>query len=345
MSSPQTAPQVPTPDQVVAQAALGYVVSSCLSAAMKLRVPDLIGEGSVALSDLASKAGAVPERLFRVLRVLESVGIVQQDAPKSYRLTAAGAILRSDAPGSMAKMAEWIADPLHFEVHTQFVKSLQSEATTFDIVKGEPVFQWMSRPENGETAQLFYDTMTEFSRVCIPAMLEAYDFGQFKTIADVGGGHGAMLREMMKKHHQLNGFVADMPSVLQAAEAAISADGLAERCRALPCDFFKSVPAGADAYFLKFIIHDWNDEQSVCILRNIRQVIPAHGKVILAETVLDDTPQTQFGRLLDIEMMTFPGGKERTEAEFASIFEQSGFRLSRIIPTKSPLNLIEAVPV
>jgi cyclopropane fatty-acyl-phospholipid synthase-like methyltransferase len=312
---------------------------------MKLRIPDLMGERSVDLEELATKSGAVPERLFRVLRVLESVGIVQQDAPKSYRLTSAGAILRSDVPGSMAKMAEWIADPLHFEVHAQFVKSVQAEVTTFDVVKGEPVFQWMAQPENNATAKLFYDTMTEFSNVCIPAMLEAYDFGQFKTIADVGGGHGAMLREMMKKHPHVNGFVADMPSVMQGAESAISDDGLSTRCRALPCDFFKSVPAGADAYFLKFIIHDWNDEQSVCILRNIRQVVPANGKVILAESVLDDTPQTQFGRLLDIEMMAFPGGKERTEAEFAALFEQSGFRLSQVVPTKSPLSLIEAVPV
>jgi hypothetical protein len=192
---------------------------------------------------------------------------------------------------------------------------------------------------------VFNNAMTSISEMCIPAILEAYDFGGFTKIVDVGGGHGALLRAVLHQYPAVSGMVAEMPAVVPATKKAIADDRLAHRCDATECDFFKSVPAGGDCYLMKHIIHDWADEPAQVLLRNVRSVISAHGKLILGEAVLDDTSSPHPGKLLDIEMMAFVGGKERTRSEFRHLLHAAGFGMERIIPTKSPLCLLEAKPI
>jgi hypothetical protein len=334
----------PDPQGIVLQAGLGYIVSACLSVAAKLHLADLIGSGLEDVGSLAEQAHVNEDYLFRVLRVLEMAQLVNRKGPRSFTLTPAGELLRSDVPGSLAATAEWLTDPLHFSVYGELLKSVKTGTTTFDILYGEPFFPWVFRRENAAEAAVFNNGMTSISEMCVPAFLEAYDFGSFKRIVDVGGGHGAFLRAILKEHPDVAGTVAEMPSVVADAKTAIAGDGMAHRCDAVECDFFAGVPDGGDGYFMKHIVHDWADEQALQLLRNIRAVIPQHGKLLLAEAVLDDTAAPHPGKLIDIEMMAFAGGRERTEGEFRELLAKAGFALTRVIPTKSLLALIEAVP-
>ena len=332
------------PAVAVFNTALGYIASACLNVAVKLRIPDLISQGFRDLGSLALEAGAQQEPLFRVLRVLEMNGIVSRDIDGSYLLTAAGQLLRREAAGSLAAAIEWISDPLHFSLYSELRTSVETGETTFDSMYGIPFFDWSSEPENAEEAAVFNNAMTSISEMCIPAFLEAYPFGLFQRIVDIGGGHGAVLRSILKQHSQAHGTIAEMSSLIPAAENAIAQDGLSNRCEAVACNFFETVPGGGDLYFMKHIIHDWADDRAIKLLRNIRTVIPENGTLLLAEAVLDETPAPHLGKLLDIEMLAFVGGKERTAEQFRQLLSAAGFALQCVIPTRSPLSLIEAVP-
>jgi hypothetical protein len=344
VAAPERTATTPDPGQIAFQAGLGYIVSACLNVALKLRVPNLIGDGVVDVETLARKAGANEDYLYRVLRVLEASQLVTRTGRRGFELTAAGQLLRRNVPGSLAAALEWIADPLHLTLYSELKHSVQTGETTFDAVYGKPFFDWSSQPENAEEAAVFNNAMTSISQMCIPAFLDAYEFGSFRNIVDVGGGHGAVLRAILKQHAEVRGTLAEMPSLLAAADGAIAQDGLTNRCQAVACNFFESIPAGGDLYFMKNIVHDWADEQALRLLKNIRQVIPAGGTLLLAEAVLDDTPAPHFGKFIDIEMIAFVGGKERTASEFRELLAAAAFTLQRIVPTKSPLSLVEAVP-
>jgi hypothetical protein len=345
VAAPVQPAETSSPQEVLLQSGLAYIVSACLNVAVKLRIPDLIGCSPKSVRLLAQNAEVDEDYLFRVLRVLEMNHIVVQTAPRWFELTAAGNLLRRDAKGSMSSCIEWIADPLHLTLYSELQKSVESGTTTFDRVVGEPFFDWISKPQNRSEAAVFNNAMTNISEMCIPAFLEAYDFGSFARIVDVGGGHGALLRSILREYPLTRGVIAEMPSLVGAATEAIAADRLADRCEALGCNFFDSVPSGGDCYLMKHIVHDWADEPAQRLLRNIRAVIPNHGKLILAEAVIDDSPAPHPGKLLDIEMMAFAGGKERTNDDFRRLLAASGFALQRIVPTRSPLSLLEAAPI
>jgi len=334
----------PNPAEIVFQAGLGYIVSACVNVAIKLNIPDLIGDGVVDIKKLARMAGSNEDYLFRVLRVLESHQIVSRPMRRAFQLTAAGQLLRRGVSGSLASAVEWIADPLHLTLYSNLRHSIETGETTFDAVYKQPFFEWASHPENAAEAAVFNNAMTGISEMCIPAFLDAYPFGSFGKIVDVGGGHGALLRAILKEHANVRGTLAEMAALLDAANAAIVKDGLADRCEATACNFFDSVPVDGDLYFMKHIIHDWADEPALQVLRNIRAVIPADGKLVLAEAVLDDSSAPHFGKFIDIEMIAFVGGKERTSEEFRELLSAAGFALQRIVSTKSPLSLVEAVP-
>jgi len=344
VAAPEQTPTAADPAQIAFQAGLGHIVSACLNVALKLRIPDLIGDGVVDVHTLARQAGANEGYLYRVLRVLEANQLVIRPTGRAFELTAAGQLLRRNVPSSLAPALEWIADPLHLSLYSELQRSVQTGKTTFDAVYGKPFFDWLSEPENAEEAAVFNNAMTSISQMCIPAFLDAYEFGSYRRIVDVGGGHGAVLRSILKVYPGVHGTLAEMPSLLTAANAAIAQDGLADRCQAVARNFFESVPTGSDLYFMKHIVHDWADEPALRLLKNIREVIHAGGTLLLAEAVLDDSPAPHFGKLIDIEMIAFVGGKERTAAEFRELLAAAGFTLRRIVPTRAPLSLVEAVP-
>ncbi|HVG26930.1 MAG TPA: methyltransferase [Acidobacteriaceae bacterium] len=345
LTAPPSAPPAPAPQELLLGVGLAYIAPAALNVAVKLRIPDLLGAGAKDVATLAAQSGSDAAFLFRILRTLECVGIFTRTDSLTFALTPAGLLLRSDVDDSMADAIEWLTDPLHYEIYGTLRHSVENGVIAFDALYKEPFFHWLARPENREESAVFNNAMTAISGMCTPAILEAYDFGAFTRMVDVGGGHGALLRSILKAHPQLSGTVADMENVIADTRAAIAVDGLESRCDAAVCNFFEAVPLGGDGYILKHIIHDWEDSAAITILRNIRKVIPSHGRVLLAECVLDNGAAPHPGKMLDLEMMAFVGGKERTEAEFAELFAQAGFQLRRVIPTRSPVALLEAVPV
>jgi hypothetical protein len=187
--------------------------------------------------------------------------------------------------------------------------------------------------------------MTNFSGPEIDAIVSAYDFSGIGTLVDVAGGHGSLLGAILKANPAMKGVLADMPAVIEGARRHFEAANLADRCKVAPLNFFESVPAGGDAYLMKHIIHDWDDERSNTILKNCHRAMAGKGKLLLAETVMVPGNDPEFGKWLDLAMLVYAGGCERTEAEYRDLLAAGGFRLTRIVPTQSPLSVVEAVPV
>ncbi|MBI3406342.1 MAG: methyltransferase, partial [Acidobacteria bacterium] len=197
-----------------------------------------------------------------------------------------------------------------------------------------------------QESEVFNRAMTAISEMVIPAVLETYDFSGIETLVDVAGGHGQVLSGILQKYPKMRGVLSDLPHVLEGARPRLRDMGLESRCRFEPCDFFKNVPSGGDAYIMKHIIHDWDDEKAGLILRNIHAAFGAKkGKLILLEALIAADNLPHFGKFVDIEMLAMAGGRERTEAEFRALFERAGFRMTRIVPNKSPICAIEAEKV
>jgi hypothetical protein len=205
------------------------------------------------------------------------------------------------------------------------------------------VFDWLS--SHAEQAAVFDAAMVSVHGRETSAMVDAYDFSQIGTLADVGGGNGSVLRGVLTKNPEVRGMLCDLPGVLERAQPLIAAEGLAGRLQTYATNFFESVPPGADVYMMRHIIHDWTDDQSLTILRNVRKVIRDDGRLLVIESIIPPGNGPSFGKLLDLNMMVIPGGKERTEAEYRELFGKAGFRLERIVPTAAEVSVIEGMPV
>jgi hypothetical protein len=334
----------PTPDPArqILQIAVGYAASAALYTAITLHVADHLAAGPQDVSALARLSGANEDALFRILRLLASLGVFAESGPRGFALNPAAELLRKDVPGSLRGMAVFLPDPFHFRVYANLLDSVTSGEPAVDTTVGMPVFEYLAK--NPEYSKIFNDAMTALSAPVIAAALEAYDFGGIGVLVDVAGGHGEVLMSILKKHSNVRGVLTDVAHVIDGAKPRIAAAGLADRCQAVPCDFFKAVPEGGDAYIMKHIIHDWDDGRATTILKNIGRALGARGgKVILLESVIAAGGAADFGKFLDIEMLAMPGGRERSADEFRTLFAGAGFELTRVVPTKSPLSVVEAV--
>jgi hypothetical protein len=324
------------------QIATAYVASSALYVAVALNVADHIAGGATTTTDLARATGAKEDGLYRVLRLLSSLGLFEEVGPRRFELTGASELLRKDVPGSMRGIALFLSDPPHFQVYANLMHSVMTGRPAAETTFGMPVFEYFA--QNPEYSEVFNDAMTALSAPVAGAAIEAYDFSRYDLIVDVAGGHGEVLMSILKACPGVRGMLAEVPHVVEGARPRIANAGLSGRCQAVECDFFKAVPAGGDAYLMKHIIHDWDDDRASMILQNIGRAMGGkRGAVILLESVIPSGPQPDLGKFIDIEMLLWPGGRERTTEEFRALFDRSGFELTKIVPTKSPLSLIEAI--
>jgi hypothetical protein len=328
----------PPPEAVITQIIFGKWVAMALSVASKLRVADELATGPKTIAELAEKTGTHAPSLFRVLRALASVGVFAEDEDGCFRQTPQSELLRTGVPGSMRAVADYCGSDWSWRPWGKLLETVRTGRTAFDEVFGEQVFEYLAK--HSDESAVFNEGMTGFSMQESPAVAEAYDFSSFGTIVDVGGGHGHLLCTILKKHPGRKGVVFDAPHVVEGASPRIAEAGLAGRCRAEGGDFFKAVPPG-DAYVMKHIIHDWPDDRSTTILRNCRKAANPGAKLILAEMVIPPGNGPSQGKLLDLEMLVIASGKERTEAEYAELFAGAGWRLTRVVPTKSPTSVIE----
>jgi hypothetical protein len=331
-------PSAPPPDAVLAQLIFGKCVSMAISVAAKLRIADKLAAGPKSAADLARETETHAGSLYRVLRALASVGVFAEDADGRFRLNPMAEYLRTGVTGSVRGLADYFGSDWSWRPWGHLLDSVRTGETAFDRVFGEPCFDYLAK--HPDDSAVFNEGMTGFSSMVAPAVVEAYDFSKFGTIVDVGGGHGFLLTAVLKANPTAHGVVFDAPHVVEGAAGPIRAAGLAERCRAEGGDFFKAVPAGGDAYLMKHIIYDWPDDKATTILKNCRKAVKPGGKLLLVELVIKPANEPDLGKVLDLEMLVLPSGRERTEAEYARLFAGAGWRLTRVVPTKSPAQVI-----
>jgi ubiquinone/menaquinone biosynthesis C-methylase UbiE len=330
------------PAELLMQFATGYMVSAALHGVTALGIPDLLRSGSKSVAELAVSTSSNEDALYRVMRALASIGVFNENPARTFSLTSVSELLSADAVNSMRDMALWLTDPFHFEVYGELAHSIRTGETVPEKIYGLCCFDYLAKDE--EVGGRFNNAMTGFSSMVIQAALAEYNFGWLagKTLVDVAGGHGKVLTEILKKYPEVRGVLFDLNHVVTGARARIEAEGLSNRCALAHGDFFQAVPAG-DAYIMKHIIHDWDDERAFTILKNIHRASQPGSLVILLESVLAPGNEPHFAKWMDIEMLVLPGGRERTEAEYRKLLSDSGFKVTRILPTKSPLSVIEAV--
>jgi hypothetical protein len=329
---------------VVMQMLTGKWVSASISVVAELGIADLLAKGDRTADELADAVSAHGPSLYRVLRALASVGVFAETEDRRFTLTPLAACLGSNVPNSVREFARFVAIPAASRSWDHLMHSVKTGETglrkafavnnAFDYLRTHP-----------EEAAIFDGAMTDNSRQSAPAVAQAYDFGRFRQLVDVAGGHGLLLATILQRFPSLEGVLFDLPEVIAGAKNALATYGLDGRCKIIGGDFFQAVPAGADAYMLKHIIHDWDDERALAILRNIRKAIQLSGRLLIVEVIIAPGNEPSFGKLLDLEMLVIPGGRERTSDEYRDLFAGAGFRLAEIHETTAPTSIIEGVPV
>lgn len=320
----------------------GAWLTQAMYAASKLGIIDALATGAATSDDIARRVQAHPEATYRLMRALAGNSILKLGRDGRFSLTRVGQALRSDAPGSMAPMLQFVGHPKHWEHWGQLLYSVRTGKTSAEMLRGMPIFDYFeSDPDLAET---FNNAMTGVSAMAIETLMPAYDFRRFGTIVDVGGGHGALLSAVLTQAGDARGVLFDLPSVVAGAGALLDAAGVAARCTVVGGSFFDSVPGGGDAYLLKTIIHDWDEDAALAILRNVRAAIAPGGTLALIELVLPEGAPQHPGMLIDLEMLVAAGGRERTAAQYAELLSRAGFRQTRVVPTAGPMSLVEAVP-
>jgi hypothetical protein len=321
----------------------GFWISRCIYIAAKLGIADLVKNEPKTAAELAAACGAHPFSLFRVLRGLAAVGIFTQDDKNRFGITPLSETLRADVPGSLRAFAMTELGEEHYPAWGDLLHSVRTGGIAFDHTFGMDVWKYFA--EHPDNARIFNDAMSGMTAQANEALHAAYDFAGINTLVDIGGGHGGLLTSILKRNAQMRGILFDSLQVIDGARQSVQVSGVAQRCELVGGNFFESVPSGGDAHILKWIIHDWDDEKSSVILRNSHHALAENGKLILVEAVVPPGSQLHFSKFMDLNMLVMTGGRERTEEEFRRLYETSGFRLNRIVPTESPFSVIEGVRV
>jgi hypothetical protein len=316
----------------------GIIAAQAIHAAAKLRIPDLLSSGPKTIAELASESGAHPPTLERLLRVLATFEVFATTPDGRFRNTPLTEVLRTDHPDSQRDGAMLLPASFLWRPLGELYESVRTGEPAFQRIFGQNFFEYLNA--HPDDAAVFNTVMTQGVAWTTPALLTAYDFSRFERLVDVGGGEGALLRDILAATPRLHGVLFDLPQVVASASEMLKGDSAA-RCQIVGGNFFDSVPEGADAYLLKGVIHDWPDDDAMKILRNTRCAIRPDGTLLLVEGIVDLAGHPVGPMEL---LMLVIGGRERTEAEFRSLLAATGFSLTRIIPTEaSPL--IECRPV
>jgi hypothetical protein len=336
-------PSGPPPQAVLMQTITGFMHAKTLAHAAELGVADLIAKGTTEVPAMAEKLRVDGEALYRMLRALASLGIFAETSARRFENTPLSELLRSDVPNSLRDYCVYAVTEENVRSWLRLDEVIRTGQPVFEKVMGSQPFEYLKATP--VFAAKFSKAMSSMSAQTIPAFLAAHDFSAYQSIADVGGGYGHVIAAILEKHPNLRGAVFDLPIVIEGARKLIADRGLGARCEVAPCDFFESVPAGWNAYLMKHIIHDWNDADSIRILTSVRKAAAPGARLLLIEAVLPPGNTPHPAKWLDLHMMTILGGKERTEAEFAALFREAGFRFDRVIPTRSPQSIIEGTAV
>jgi SAM-dependent methyltransferase len=345
MSSPETVPQPETqPVQVLQQMMTGTWIAQSISVVATLGVADLLADGPKNADQLASATSTHADSLYRVMRALASVGVFLETVDHRFSLTPVSGCLRSDSLESFRNASRMMCMPLFWRAWGELLECVKTGQTGMMIAFGQmnPFEYFEAHPQDGA---IFNNAMTEISRNVGPAIAAAYDFGRFRKIVDAGGGHGSLLVAILRRYASPRGVVFDLPHVVKDARPAIEAAGLAARCEAAAGDLLESLPSGADAYVMKAIIHGFDQERAVQILRNVRRAIAPEGRLLVIDRVVPSGNERSPSKLADLQMLVMSGGRERSPSEFDELFQSAGFRVAQIHATAAPQSIVEGIPV
>ncbi|CAN5516369.1 methyltransferase [soil metagenome] len=315
------------------------LVQQAICVAAKLKLADLVVQPKTA-TQLASLTQSHPEALYRVMRLLESVGIFYENEHHQFELTPMASLLRSDVKNTMHSFAKMMGEDWLWQNWGELMHCVKTGETAQRKVHGMGGFEFFSQhPKAGE---VFNKAMTELSESVIPAIVEAYDFAHYPTVADIAGGQGMLLVGILKANPLIAGVLFEQPEVLSGASTLLQHEGALNRVKLLSGDFLESIPAGADLYLMKHILHDWDDEVNKRILSNIQKVMSSESKLLIIEMIVPQGSEPSPSKIMDLQMLIMEGGKERTQAEYGQLLAAAQLQLLRIIPTRSAYSIIEA---
>jgi SAM-dependent methyltransferase len=317
-------------------------ITAVIYVAARLGVADFLAEGPKTSSELAQRTGAHEPSLRRLLRALVSVGICRQIGESQFELTAIGRLLAAGEPQSLKSWALMEGERL-WRSWGSLLDSIRTGKTTAEIAGVHNHFELMGR--SPEAVKVFNEAMVSLTQRVTHGVLAAYDFSGITKLMDVGGGFGELLAAVLKAYPTMRGVIFDLPRCAEGAKKLLAEAGVGDRSEFVSGNFFEFVPRGADAMILKSIIHDWNDDRSVKILRNCRKALPEGGRLLLVERLmpenLEANPEHCAHAMSDLNMLLGPGGRERTEHEYRQLLCDGGFTISRVLPT-GRFSLMEA---
>jgi hypothetical protein len=339
LEAPIGAPAAPPPIAMTQLITGGLWITKSIYVVAELGIADLLADGPQDAETLAERCGAHGPSLYRVLRALASIGIFAEDERGRFGLTPLAATLRRDVSGSVRDLARLWGVDWHWGAWNSFIDTVRTGQDAVNLHFGKPLFAFFG--EHPDRAQLFEGAMTTFSAQEADAIASAYDFSGIGTLTDLGGGHGLLLATILRANPALRGVLFELPFALDGARRLLAEQRLSDRSTVVGGDFFEGVPP-SDAYILKNIVHDFDDARATAILASARRALKPGGRVLVVQEVLPPGNAPSGGKLLDMQML-FIGGKERTETEYRALFAAVGLRLARVIPTQSPLQIIEGV--
>jgi ubiquinone/menaquinone biosynthesis C-methylase UbiE len=317
-------------------------ITRCIHLVVKLGIADLLTEGARSVSELAEATKTHEASLYRILRALASCDIFTETTTSYFDQTALSQALCSKQPDSLYGLARLWSLPAHWALWGDLEYSVQTGLPVSNR-QNEGKDTWAHIPP--EIAKMFNEGMTSFSALVNDPIIEAYDFSGISTLVDIGGGQGSLLTKILQKYPTMNGILLDRSSVIVSAAEVITGE-VAQRCKLVAGSFFETIPEGADGYIIKQVFHNWSDDDCITILKSCRQAMKPEGRILIVDRVIvPDNKATPYHKFWDILMLITTNGRERTEKEFAQLYQSAGFTLTRIIPTGTPVTIIEGVPI
>jgi hypothetical protein len=335
-------PDPESPRAQLVQMAMAHWVSRLVFTAAHLNLADHLADGPRTTAELGQLTSTDAPSLYRVMRTLASLGLFTEDSTHRFSLTPLGEALKTGTAGSVRASVLTLAGDHFTKAQEQLTYSIRTGKSGFEKAFGVPLFEWLKN--HPAEAAMFNDTMVGLHGAEPVAVAAAYDFSGFETITDVGGSTGNLLTTILGRFPKPRGILFDLPHVVRDAPALIQSRGLSDRINIEAGSFFEHVPTGSDAYMLSHIIHDWTETQCLTILGNCRRAMKPGARLLIIEMVLAAGDAPHPGKMLDIIMLTIPGGRERTEHEYRELLEKAGFRLTRVVPTQSAVSIVEALP-
>lgn len=324
------------------QLIMGFRMTQLIYVAAKLNLADRLAEKPQTVEELAGQVAADPPALYRVLRALASMGLFEETADRVFALTPAGGPLRSNIPGSIRNVALLYGEEWVWRSYGNMLFSTRTGKPAFPETNGLAFYEYLD--QHPIAADVFQAAMSSFSDQEASAILAAYEFTGVNTIVDVGAGHGALLEKVLRAHPSLSGIAFDVPANANDADRLFASNGLVNRAFFVGGDFFAELPQNADLYLMKSVLHNWDNAAAKRILDTCRRAVSPHSRLLIIERVIPAGNGASEAKLFDINMLVTVGGRERTEHEYTALLADTGFILSRVIPTPSPLTLLEAAP-